>query len=96
MKIVMFFVHIFAIWVAFEWDLSYAERKDLNIMGFLPMTGKLFRGGPACLLAANMALKQVNERDDILEGFQLNFEWRDSKVRTPTTGIKFKSEGLHF
>ena len=50
-------------------------------MGFLPMTGKLFRGGPACLLAANMALKHVNERDDILEGFHLILEWRDSKVR---------------
>ena len=73
-------MRIFAIFVAFEWNLNVAEQKDLNIMGFLPMTGTMFRGGPACLLATNMAIDHVNEREDILEGFRLNLVWRDSKV----------------
>ena len=77
----MFFQQIFAILVVFEWDLLCAEKKDLNIMGFLPMTGKMFRGGPACLLATNMAIDHVNKRDDILEEFLLKLVWRDSKVR---------------
>ena len=60
--------------------LVICEKKDLNIMGFFPMTGKVFRGGKACLLGADMALRHINGRDDFLEQFNLNLIWRDSKV----------------
>ena len=58
-----------------------AEKKDLNIMGLLPMTGNLFRGGKACLIGANMALRHVNSRDAILSDYKLNFIWEDTQVR---------------
>ena len=60
--------------------LTRAQKKDLHIMGLFPMTGKVFRGGNACLLGADLALRQIKDRDDLLENFNLNLIWRDSKV----------------
>ena len=54
---------------------------DLHIMGLFPMTGKVFRGGNACLLGADLALRHVNNRSDLLENYSLNLIWRDSKVK---------------
>ena len=70
-----------AVLLVVKLSMVSAKKKDLNIMGFLPMTGKLFRGGTACLIGANMALRHINDRDDILIDFKLNHIWRDSKVR---------------
>ena len=61
--------------------LGTAEKKDLHIMGFFPMTGEVFRGGKACLLGSEMALRHINEREDILDNYKLNLIWRDSQVR---------------
>lgn len=58
-----------------------SELKTLNIMGLLPMTGEKWSGGGACLTAVHMALRQVNEREDILTGYKLDLTWRDGKVR---------------
>ena len=57
-----------------------SERKDLNILGLLPINGNLFRGGNACLIGANMALRHVNARDDILPSYKLNLIYEDTKV----------------
>ena len=67
------------IWVV-QVRFVFSEKKQLNLMGLLPMTGNLFRGGKACLLAANLALRHVNARDDVLDEFKLNLIWRDTKV----------------
>ena len=70
---------IILIWT-FEMAFGLEETNDLNIMGFFPMTGEVFRGGKACLLGSNMALQHINQRDDILHGYRLNLIWRDSKA----------------
>ena len=70
---------IILIWT-FKMAFGFEETKDLNIMGFFPMTGEVFRGGKACLLGSNMALQHINQRDDILHGYRLNLIWRDSKA----------------
>ena len=61
--------------------LVLSEKKQLYIMGLLPVTGKLYRGGKACLLGANLALRHVNAREDVLNAFKLNLIWEDTKVK---------------
>ena len=75
-----------------------AEVKTLNIMGLLPMTGKAWPGGGACLTAAELALRHVNEREDILKEFKLNLTWRDSKVSDIRRGplLKIFLKKRHF
>lgn len=58
-----------------------AEIKTLNIMGLLPMSGEKWSGGGACLTAAEMALRHVNGRNDVLKDFKLDLHWRDGEVR---------------
>ena len=60
---------------------SKAERKTLNIMGLFSVTGQNWPGGGACLPAAEMAIRHLNDRDDIFPNFKLNMIWRDGKVR---------------
>ena len=62
-----------------------AELKDINVMGLFPMTGENWPGGGACLPAVEMALRQVNARDDILKGYRLNLIWGDTKVSSLDT-----------
>ena len=56
------------------------EQKTLNIMGLFSVTGSNWPGGGACLTAAQMALRDVNAREDIFPDFKLNLTWRDGKV----------------
>ena len=56
------------------------ELKNLELLGFLPMTGKGWVGGAACLPAVNMALRHVNERPGLLDGYNLTYSWVDSQV----------------
>ena len=60
--------------------VAQAEDKTLNIMGLLPMTGNVWPGGGACLTSAELALRHVNARADILKDYKLDLTWRDSKV----------------
>ena len=59
-----------------------ALPKALNIMGLLPMSGEKWSGGGACLTAAEMALRHVNGRSDVLKDFYLDLHWRDGQVRS--------------
>ena len=63
-------------------ETGLPEVKNLELLGFLPMTGKGWVGGAACLPAVNMALRHVNERQDILDGYNLTYSWVDSQVMT--------------
>ena len=67
--------------LAVKFYILRAEIKPINIMGLLPMTGEKWSGGGACLTATHMALRHVNERDDILKDYRLDLTWRDGKVR---------------
>ena len=44
------------------------------------MTGSGWTGGAGCLPGAEMALRHVNERVDILDGYRLTYSWVDTKV----------------
>ena len=57
-----------------------SEPKTLEMLGFLPMTGKGWIGGGACLPATLMALRHVNERQGLLNGYNLSYSWVDTQV----------------
>lgn len=55
-------------------------RIILNFGAIFPMTGKSWAGGQGCKPAVEMALKDVNDRSDILPGYKLKMVWNDSEV----------------
>ena len=56
------------------------ENRTLELLGFLPMTGNGWNGGGACLPAALMAVRHVNEREGLLDGYNLSYTWVDTQV----------------
>lgn len=52
----------------------------LYIGGTFPNSGGSWDGGKGCLPAAEMALEDVNNRTDILPGYELQMIWNDSQV----------------
>ena len=54
----------------------------LHIAALLPMTGQKYPAGQSALTAANMALTDVNKREDILAGFTLKIHVKDTMVIT--------------
>ena len=63
------------------------EFKNLNLLGFLPMTGVGWAGGGACLPAALMAVRHVNERPGLLDDYNLTYTWVDTQVRSFFFGV---------
>ena len=61
-------------------SVIHASLKRLNIMGLLPISGEKWSGGGACLTAAQMALRHVNQRTDVLKDYYLDLHWRDGQV----------------
>ena len=59
---------------------SSDEVKTLTLEGFLPMTGKGWNGGGACLPAVMMALRHVNQRVGLLDGYNITYHWVDTQV----------------
>ncbi|KAI1308651.1 Gamma-aminobutyric acid type B receptor subunit 1 [Halotydeus destructor] len=56
------------------------EPTSLHIGGLFPITGSAgWLGGTGCLPAARMALNDVNEKSDLLPGYQLVLHWNDSQ-----------------
>ena len=55
--------------------------KELNIGGFFPMSGPVWRGGRAVLPVVEMAIRDVNSRPDILPDYKLTLTWKDTQVR---------------
>ena len=56
------------------------DIKPLPLQGLQPMSGTGWTGGAGCLPAALMALRHVNERSDILDGYNLTYSWVDTQV----------------
>ena len=59
---------------------------DLYLLGLLGFSGA-WSSGRTTLVAAQMALEQVNTRRDILPGYQLHLVWNDTKVRSIYTNL---------
>ena len=70
---------ILSIFVGFKLIRS-DESKQLTLQGFLPLTGSGWTGGGACLPAVLMALRHVNERPGLLDGYNLTYSWVDTQV----------------
>lgn len=60
---------------------SSNNLKQLTLQGFLPMTGRRMAVGGACLPAVMMALRHVNERPGLLDGYNLTYTWVDTQVK---------------
>ena len=52
------------------------SKKDIYLMGLYPHTGGWTL--PLSPLSAKMALQHINSREDLLPGYTLNVEWRNS------------------
>ena len=70
---------ILSIFISFKLIRS-DESKQLTLQGFLPLTGSGWTGGGACLPAVLMALRHVNERQGLLDGYNLTYSWVDTQV----------------
>ena len=68
-----------------------SDVKSLNVLGFLPMSGSGWTGGAMCLPAALMAARHVNEREGLLDGYNLTYTWVDSQVGPRTFTVKGNS-----
>ena len=59
--------------------VSGLKVKNLTIGGIFPMSGS-WAGGQGCLPAVQMALEDVNRRQDILPDYNLHMDFDDSQV----------------
>ena len=67
--------------IVFMLNASYsAGLKELRLLGLQPMTGNAWSGGWACLVPIKMALEGINARSDLLEGFNITYEYIDNEV----------------
>ena len=55
------------------------KSKNLTVGGIFPMSGS-WAGGQGCLPAVEMALEDVNSRQDILPEYRLHMDYNDSQV----------------
>ena len=70
-------------------DVVFAsDLRPLVFQGFLPMTGSGWPGGGACLPAVMMALRDINARQGLLDGYNLTYTWVDTQVNERKNGNK--------
>ena len=72
------------------------DTKDLNLLGFLPMTGQGWAGGGACLPAVLMAVRHVNERPGLLDDYNLTYTWVDTQVRVLSSSSSSSQYNHHY
>ena len=70
---------MFIFWLSSLLPLCVAIT-DLYLMGLLPMSGETWPNGGVCLPPMEMAIRHVNEREDLLPGYRLNLVWKDTAV----------------
>ncbi|XP_053374067.1 gamma-aminobutyric acid type B receptor subunit 1-like [Mercenaria mercenaria] len=59
--------------------LAEEEQRKLRLLGLLPISGNGSTAGRSCLPAVQMALNDINAREDILADYHLTYKWTDSK-----------------
>ncbi|XP_046576507.1 gamma-aminobutyric acid type B receptor subunit 1-like [Haliotis rubra] len=65
---------------------------DLYLLGLFPLEGA-WRGGAGQVVAVEMALAEVNAREDILPGYRLNLIWNNTKC-DPGIGVDIMYKNL--
>lgn len=55
-------------------------RKELRLLGLHAMTGKAYSGGWSCLVPVQMAIAEINARDDLLQGYALTYDYVNHEV----------------
>ena len=66
--------------------------KILTIGSYSPLTGPCWGGGYAVKLVMELALSQVNNRTDILPGYELQMVLNDTKVCDEKKKYLFQSD----
>jgi gamma-aminobutyric acid type B receptor len=56
------------------------EDKVLHLLGLIPNGVTAWPAGPTILLSMEIALEQINNRQDVLEGYKLELVWGDTEV----------------
>ena len=62
------------------------SEQDIHLAGVIPLSGDVWNAGQAMVLAADMAIEDINSRGDILRGYNLTLHVEDSRV-SPLTAI---------
>ena len=65
------------------------KPKDLHMMAILPFSGERWPAGEAQFLAMNMALEQINQRADVLDGYRLHLVPGDDRVELELGKLRF-------
>lgn len=60
-------------------ELNGIKEKNITVGGIFPMSGS-WAGGQGCLPAVEMALEDVNAREDLLSEYRLHMDYNDSHV----------------
>ena len=69
------------LFVSVSVDVGFTNAlHPLVFQGFLPMTGTGWPGGGACLPAVSMAIRDVNARQGLLDGYNVTYTWVDTQV----------------
>jgi len=50
------------------------------LLGIQAMTGKSWPGGWSCLVPVMMAVDEINQRSDLLDGYKLTYNYIDHEV----------------
>ena len=56
------------------------QDKELRLLGIQAMTGKSWPGGWSCLVPVMMAVDEINQRSDLLDGYKLTYNYIDHEV----------------
>ena len=71
---------VYCVFLCLLYGSDGIKNKNLTVGGIFPMSGS-WAGGQGCLPAVEMALEDVNSREDILPEYRLHMDYNDSQVR---------------
>lgn len=54
--------------------------KELRLLSLIPISGKTFPAGSACLVPLKMAIERINANPNLLNGYTLKNDYIDTEV----------------
>ena len=64
------------------------EPIPLYIIGLFPVSDDKFHRGPSARIASQLALEHINNRTDVLPGYEMKMSWIDTKVKINSWGTR--------